>query len=127
MNVAWFDTRFLLVRFECGATACDHYTTPGPHFPVQTGRRGRFVLHSNIPKSAGVRGINGTELVDLILKCYEDLSGKHRKMIPLKMVYIPVSREEPDIGFPVIPIFPVSKKERVCLKMTLRGQIEIDP
>ncbi len=38
--------------------------------------------------------INGTELVDLILKYYEDLSEKYRKMIPLKMVYIPVPKEE---------------------------------
>ncbi len=41
-----------------------------------------------------IRGINGTELVDLILKYYEDLSEKYRKMIPLKMVYIPVPKEE---------------------------------
>ena len=41
-----------------------------------------------------IRGINGTELVDLILKYYEDLSEKYRKMIPLKMVYIPVARDD---------------------------------
>ena len=41
-----------------------------------------------------IRGINGTELVDLILKYYDDLSEKYRKMIPLKMVYIPVPKEE---------------------------------
>ncbi len=40
-----------------------------------------------------IRGINGTELVDLILKYYEDLSEKYRKMIPLKMVYIPVAKD----------------------------------
>jgi restriction system protein len=41
-----------------------------------------------------IRGINGTELVDLILKHYEQLDEKYRRMIPLKMVYIPISRED---------------------------------
>ena len=41
-----------------------------------------------------IRGINGTELVDLVLKYYDDLSEKYRKMIPLKMVYIPVPKDE---------------------------------
>lgn len=41
-----------------------------------------------------IKGINGTELVDLILKYYEDLSEKYQKMIPLEMVYIPVPLEE---------------------------------
>lgn len=40
--------------------------------------------------------INGTELVDLILKYYHDLSDKHKNMIPLKMVYIPVVKEDED-------------------------------
>ena len=40
--------------------------------------------------------MNGTELVDLILKYYRDLSEKYKKMIPLKMVYIPVARENED-------------------------------
>ena len=40
-----------------------------------------------------IRAINGTELVDLILKYYDKLSEKYRKMIPLKMVYIPVQNE----------------------------------
>ena len=41
-----------------------------------------------------IRGINGVDLVDLILKYYDQLSIKYRKMIPLKMVYIPVLSEE---------------------------------
>ena len=41
-----------------------------------------------------IKGINGTELVDLILKYYDHLSDKYKRMIPLKMVYIPVSLEE---------------------------------
>lgn len=63
---------------------------------------GLFVTLSNYTKNAQkyldstpiIRGINGTELVDLILKYYEDLSEKYRKMIPLKMVYIPVPKDE---------------------------------
>lgn len=61
-----------------------------------------FVTLSNYTKNARkylnstpiIRGINGMELVELILKYYEDLSDKYRKMIPLKMVYIPVPKEE---------------------------------
>lgn len=40
------------------------------------------------------RAINGTKQVDWILKYYEDLSEKYRKMIPLKRVYIPVTKED---------------------------------
>lgn len=69
---------------------------------MREGDYGLFVTLSNYTKNAQkyldstpiIRGINGTELVDLILKYYEDLSEKYRKMIPLKMVYIPVPREE---------------------------------
>ena len=61
-----------------------------------------FVTLSNYTKNAQkyldstpiIRGINGTELVDLILKYYHDLSDKYKKMIPLKMVYIPVAKDE---------------------------------
>ena len=43
-----------------------------------------------------IRGINGKELVDLILKYYDKLSDKYKKIIPLKMVYIPVAEESYD-------------------------------
>ena len=56
---------------------------------------GRCVKDWNLLDSTPIiRGINGTELVDLTLKYYEDLSDRYRKMIPLKMVYIPVPRDE---------------------------------
>lgn len=69
---------------------------------MREGDYGLFVTLSNYTKNAQkyldntpiIRGINGTELVDLILKHYEDLSEKYRKMIPLKMVYIPVARDD---------------------------------
>lgn len=69
---------------------------------MREGDYGLFVTLSNYTKNAQkyldstpiIRGINGTELVDLILKYYEDLSDKYRKMIPLKQVYIPVPKED---------------------------------
>ena len=69
---------------------------------MREGDYGLFVTLSNYTKNAQkyldntpiIRGINGTELVDLILKYYDRLNVKYRKMIPLKMVYIPVSEEE---------------------------------
>lgn len=69
---------------------------------MREGDYGLFVTLSNYTKNAMkylentpiIRGINGTELVDLILKYYDRLSEKYKKMIPLKMVYIPVSKDE---------------------------------
>lgn len=69
---------------------------------MREGDYGLFVTLSNYTKNAQkylnntpiIRGINGTELVDLILKYYDALSDRYRKMIPLKMVYIPVQKEE---------------------------------
>lgn len=69
---------------------------------MREGDYGLFITLSNYTKNAQtylkntpiIRGINGTDLVELILKYYEDLSEKYRKMIPLKMVYIPISKEE---------------------------------
>ena len=71
---------------------------------MREGDYGLFVTLSNYTKNAQkylestpiIRGINGTELVDLILKYYEHLSEKYRKMIPLKMVYIPVAKDSED-------------------------------
>ena len=69
---------------------------------MREGDYGLFVTLSNYTKNAQkylestpiIRGINGTELVELILKYYDKLSEKYRKMIPLKMVYIPVAKED---------------------------------
>ena len=69
---------------------------------MREGDYGLFVTLSNYTKNAQkylestpiIRGINGTELVDLILKYYGDLDDKYQKMIPLKMVYIPVPKED---------------------------------
>ena len=69
---------------------------------MHEGDYGLFVTLTNYTKNAKkylentpiIRGINGTELVDLILKYYDQLGDKYRKMIPLKMVYIPVPENE---------------------------------
>ena len=69
---------------------------------MREGDYGLFVTLSNYTKNAQkyldstpiIRGINGTELVELILKYYDDLSDKYSKMIPLKQVYIPIAKEE---------------------------------
>lgn len=69
---------------------------------MREGDYGLFVTLSNYTKNAQkyldstpiIRGINGTELVELILKYYDDLSDKYRQMIPLKQVYIPIAKEE---------------------------------
>lgn len=69
---------------------------------MREGDYGLFVTLSNYTKKAQkyldntpiIRGINGKELVDLILKYYDSLSEKYKKMIPLKMVYIPVTNTD---------------------------------
>lgn len=69
---------------------------------MREGDYGLFVTLSNYTNNAQkylkntpiIRGINGTGLVDLVLKYYDQLSEKYKKMIPLKMVYIPVVTEK---------------------------------
>lgn len=71
---------------------------------MREGDYGLFVTLSNYTKNASkyldntpvIRGINGDELVELILRYYENLNEKYKRMIPLKMVYIPVSNEDID-------------------------------
>ena len=66
---------------------------------MREGDYGLFVTLSNYTKNAKkyldntpiIRGINGAELVELVLKYYDQLSEKYRKLIPLKKVYIPVT------------------------------------
>ena len=66
------------------------------------GDYGLFVTLSHYTKKAQeyldktpiIKGINGPELVDLILKYYGKLDEKYKDMIPLKMVYIPVPKSD---------------------------------
>lgn len=69
---------------------------------MREGDYGLFVTLSNYTKNAQkyldstpiIRGINGDELVDLILKYYDRLSKEYQSMIPLQLVYIPMARKE---------------------------------
>lgn len=64
---------------------------------MREGDYGVFVTLADYTKNAKkyldntpiIRGINGAELVDLILKYYEDLDEEYRRLIPLRKVYIP--------------------------------------
>ena len=66
---------------------------------MREGDYGLFITLSNYTKNAKkyldntpiIRGINGTELVELVLKYYDSLSEQYRRMIPLEKVFIPVS------------------------------------
>lgn len=69
---------------------------------MREGDYGLFISLSGYTKNARkyldstpiIRGIDGDELVTLVLKYYENLSPKYKKVIPLKQVYIPVPADE---------------------------------
>ena len=69
---------------------------------MREGDYGLFVTLSHYTKNAQkylantpiIRGIDGDELVGLVLKYYDVLDEKYRRMIPLKMVYIPVAKDK---------------------------------
>ena len=69
---------------------------------MMPGDYGLFVSLSDYTKSAKkflkanpiIRGINGIELVNLVLKYYEGLDETYQRAIPLKKVYIPVAKGE---------------------------------
>lgn len=92
----------ILVQVKSQDTDIKETTIQSLKGAMREGDYGLFVTLSNYTKNAKkyldstpiIRGINGTELVDLILKYYEDLDEKYQRMIPLKRVYIPVPKEE---------------------------------
>lgn len=92
----------ILVRVKSQDSDIKETTIQSLKGAMREGDYGLFVTLSNYTKNAKkylentpiIRGINGTELVDLILKYYDQLGDKYRKMIPLKMVYIPVPENE---------------------------------
>lgn len=69
---------------------------------MKEGDYGLFITLSNYTKNAKnylahtpiIRGINGIELVDLILKYYNRLDEKYKKLIPLKMIYVPNTKSD---------------------------------
>ena len=69
---------------------------------MREGDYGLFISLSGYTKNARkyldstpiIRGIDGDELVTLVLKYYENLSPKYKKVIPLERIYIPVPVDE---------------------------------
>ena len=92
----------ILVQVKSGDGNIKETTIQSLKGAMREGDYGLFVTLADYTKNAQkylegvpiIKGINGTELVDLILKYYEDLNDKYQKMIPLKMVYIPMPRED---------------------------------
>lgn len=91
----------ILVQVKSGDGDIRETTIQSLKGAMREGDYGLFVTLANYTKNARkyldstpiIRGINGDELVDLILKYYELLDEKYRRMIPLKKVYIPVPKE----------------------------------
>ena len=87
----------ILVQVKSGADDIKETTIQSLKGAMREGDYGLFVTLANYTKNAQtylkntpiIRGINGTELVELILKYYDGLSDKYRQMIPLQKVYIP--------------------------------------
>jgi restriction system protein len=92
----------ILVQVKSGDGDIQEATIQSLKGAMREGDYGLFVTLADYKKNARkylasvpiIKGINGTELVDLILKYYNELSDKYKKIIPLKMVYIPVPRDE---------------------------------
>ena len=69
---------------------------------MREGDYGLFVTLTNYTLNAQkylqstpiIRGINGVELADLVLKYYDGLSENYKKIIPLKKVFIPVVNQQ---------------------------------
>ena len=69
---------------------------------MREGDYGLFVTLSSYTKNARkyldstpiIRGIDGTALAELVLKYYGQMSERYQKLIPLKMVYIPVPLDD---------------------------------
>ena len=92
----------ILVQVKSQDGAINESTLQSLKGAMHEGDYGLFVTLSTYTKKANeylqrtpiIRGINGNELVDLVLKYYNLLDKKYQNMIPLKMVYIPVPKDE---------------------------------
>ena len=82
----------ILVQVKSCDGNIDEKTLQSLKGAMTEGDYGLFVTLSDYKKNAKeylaktpiIKGINGTELVDLILKYYEGISDKYQKIIPLK-------------------------------------------
>ena len=71
---------------------------------MKAGDYGLFVTLSDFMPNAKeylkqnpiIKGLNGYDLVDLVIKYYDKLDEKYQKYIPLKMVYIPIVDSDDD-------------------------------
>ena len=87
----------ILVQVKSGVDDIKESTIQSLKGTMREGDYGLFVTLANYTKNAQnylrntpiIRGINGTELVELILKYYDGLSDCYKVMIPLQKVYIP--------------------------------------
>ena len=87
----------ILVQVKSGTDDIKESTIQSLKGAMREGDYGLFVTLANYTKNAQnylrntpiIRGINGTELVELILKYYDGLSDCYKMMIPLQKVYIP--------------------------------------
>ena len=82
-----------------------HYNLPSEkssNFTELEGDYGLFVTLSDYTKNAKkfldnqpiIKALNGSELVDLILKYYDDMPEDFKDVVKLKKVFIPVIDEE---------------------------------
>ena len=91
----------ILVQVKSGDSNIKESTIQSLKGAMREGDYGLFVTLADYTKNAKkylesvpiIKGINGPDLVELILKYYEDLSDKYQRMIPLEKVYIPVPAE----------------------------------
>lgn len=87
----------ILVQVKSGDSDIKETTIQSLKGAMREGDYGLFITLANYTKNALaylrntpiIRGINGTELVELILKYYDGLSDKYKQIIPLQKVYIP--------------------------------------
>ncbi|SCY69602.1 restriction system protein [Lachnospiraceae bacterium XBB2008] len=92
----------ILVQVKSGDGDIKETTIQSLKGAMREGDYGLFITLADYTKNAKkyldntpiIRGINGTELVELILDYYDKMSDKYTKLIPLKKVYIPVPKEE---------------------------------
>lgn len=92
----------ILVQVKSGDGDIRESTIQSLKGAMREGDYGLFVTLADYTKNGKkylesvpiIKGINGAELSDLVLKYYDKLSDKYQNMIPLEMVYIPVVKEE---------------------------------
>ncbi|MBR2986547.1 MAG: restriction endonuclease [Clostridia bacterium] len=92
----------ILVQVKSGVDDIKESTIQSLKGAMREGDYGLFITLANYTKNAKayllntpiIRGINGTELVELILKYYDGLSDTYKQMIPLQRVYIPNLKAE---------------------------------